>query len=77
MSTQQGGTDTSRAPGTAAVSVGSFSWAIDPVSGHLYPTSDAGGILLRFDGAVLHPSDDTLEPAARHWVRSGSRLLTY
>lgn len=61
-----------------AVRLGTFFFAIDPVSGHLYPASEAGPIKFRDQGdGTLAPTDATTQTAARMVIRNGSKGLVY
>jgi hypothetical protein len=73
-----GSTDSSKAPGSAAVSIGRFCLKADPVTGDLYPTSETTDIRFR-DNASGHliPSDDTALPAARTAIVAGARGRIY
>lgn len=59
-------------PDAVAVEVNRLFFAVDPVSGHLYPTSEVTDILPREDAATghLYLTDDTSLTAARCAVNS-------
>lgn len=62
----------------AAVGITSFAFAVDPESGHLYPTSEATGIKIRApESGPLYITDDTTLTAARQRVAGGNRLRVY
>jgi hypothetical protein len=62
----------------AAVGITSFAFAVDPDTGHLYPTSEPTAIRVRApETGNLRPSDDTTLTAARQRVAGGNRLRVY
>lgn len=54
-----------------------FSFAVDPDTGHIYPTDASEDIKPREDAGTLIPSDDTDLTAARAVILGGATGMIY